>query len=68
MNRTGGCCVSAVIIIIGVVIIVIIAIATFVLFSMVVANFVVDICKLLASFLHCHPGHHATKINTVSYS
>ena len=41
---------SAVIIIIAVVIIVIIAIATFVLFSMVVSNFVVDICKVLASF------------------
>ena len=68
MNRTGSCCVSAFIIIVGVVIIVIIAIATFVLLSMVVANFVVDICKVLASFLHCHPGHHATKINTASYS
>ena len=41
---------SAFIIIVGVVIIVIIAIATFVLFSMVVSNFVVDICKVLASF------------------
>ena len=50
MNRTGSCCASAFIIIVGIVIIVIIAIATFVFFSMVVANFVVDICKLLASF------------------